>query len=683
MKWRLIIPLCLPLITYAQEYPRKEVDLERLADELFGFQELDLNYEDLYENLALLLANPINLNYATTEELRFLNILTEEQLQNFFSYRNEHGKLLSVYELQAIPGFDLQTIYRIIPFLSVQDPSSSLNASLWQRMVKEGTTYFIMRYERTLETKRGFTDAASETQRFTGDENKLYMRFRSSRAGDYSIGFTAEKDAGEQITWNPSKRQYGFDFNSFHAQILNKGKIKNLIVGDYQMQFGQGLILGSNFGFGKGAETITTIRRSNLGFLPYTSINETSYLRGASLTYELTKFLYLSGFYSSAWRDATLASDESDEDFASSFQTTGLHRNLSELIRRKSLNEKQYGFVLSFQKQNLDAGILYHHLSYAVPLQRNPQPYNQFAFSGAALQNIGGYINYTLRNFTLFSELAKTYTGGLGLTSGLMGSVTSKLDVSFHYRNYQRNFYSLYSNAFAESSQPQNERGIYWGWRYRWNRKYSMTGYMDLFRFPWLRYRIYAPSDGHEFLLRFNYQPTRNILLFAQVREESKARNRTGSESNLYLIDNGIKRNFWLNADYGLNQKLSMKTRAQFSTYTINGVETKGMVLLQDISVKLGKLFLTGRYALFDTEDYDNRQYVYERDVWLAYSMPALSGTGIRNYILMQYDISNKLTCWLRYTNTRFTDREVIGSGADTIDGNTRNDIKLQLRVRL
>ena len=131
MKWRLIIPLCLPLLTCAQEYPRKEVDLERLADELFGFQDLDLNYEDLYENLALLLANPMNLNKATAEEIRFVNILTEEQLQNFLTYRNEMGRLLSVYELQAIPGFDLQTIYRIVPFFTVQDPTYSFHTSLW------------------------------------------------------------------------------------------------------------------------------------------------------------------------------------------------------------------------------------------------------------------------------------------------------------------------------------------------------------------------------------------------------------------------------------------------------------------------------------------------------------------------------------------------------------------------
>jgi hypothetical protein len=666
----------------AQEYPRKEVNLEHLADEIFGFQDLDLNYEDLYENLALLLANPANINKTTAEELRFVNILSEEQVQSFLKYREENGNLISLYELQAVPGFDLQTIYRMVPFFIVDDPSASFNASLWKRILKDGNNYFILRYENTLEAKRGFTDAATDNQRFEGNEDKIYMRFRASRPGDYSFGFTVEKDAGEQITWNPSRRQYGFDYNSFHAQVMNKGKIKNLIVGDYQSQFAQGLMLGGNFGFGKGGETITTTRRSNLGFLPYTSINETGYLRGAALTYEVQKNVFISGFYSNTWRDATLANDTTEAAIASSFQTTGLHRNSSELSRRKSLNEQQYGFVLSYSTQNVEGGILYNHLQYNVPIQRNPQPYNQFTFSGQTLTNVGAFLNYNLNNFTWFSEVANTVQGGFGIVTGIIGSLTPRLDVALHFRNYQRNFYSVYSNAFAESSLPQNERGLYWGWKYRWSRKFSLSGYADLFRFPWLRYRNYAPSDGHEFLFRFNYQPARTVLLFIQVREESKTRNISGSESNLYTIAEGVKRNYWINCDYGLGQKLRLKSRAQFSTFSFNGTTTGGMTLLQDISYDFGRLSVVGRYALFDTDDFDNRQYIFERDVWLAYAMPALSGAGIRSYVMLQYDLNKMFTFWIRYARTRFTDRDTIGSGSDTIEGNERNDVKLQMRMK-
>ena len=71
----------------AQDYPRKDVDASRLADDLFGFQDLDLNYEALYENMLQLLANPININSAQAEELRFLNILSDAQIQQFIDYR--------------------------------------------------------------------------------------------------------------------------------------------------------------------------------------------------------------------------------------------------------------------------------------------------------------------------------------------------------------------------------------------------------------------------------------------------------------------------------------------------------------------------------------------------------------------------------------------------------------------
>jgi hypothetical protein len=667
---------------FAQDYPRKEINLERLADELFGFQELDLNYEDLYENLALLLAHPLNINKATAEELRFIHILTEEQLQQFLRYREENGNLLSIYELQAIPGFDLSTIYQVAPFFMVEDMTSSFNASLWKRIIADGNNYFIFRYERTLESKRGFTEIANENQRFVGSEDKIYWRLRSSRPGDFSIGITTEKDAGERTAWNPGAKQYGFDYTSFHVQVLNKGKIKNLIVGDFQSQFGQGLLLGNNFGFGKGSETITTIRRSNIGFLPYTSVNETGYMRGVAVTYGLQKNIFLSAFYSNAWRDATLANDSTDH-FAAAFQTTGLHRNQAELSRRQTLREMQQGFILSYRKRHLDGGLLVNRIHYDVPIQRNPSPYNQFAFSGNTLSNVGFYLNFSHNNFTWFSEAGKTLHGGIGLLAGLLGSLSPRLDIALHFRHYQPDFQSPYANAFAEGTLPQNEQGMYWGWKYRWNRKYSVAGYTDLFRFPWLRFRNYAPSDGHEFLFRFNYQPSRHVLVFVQAREESKPRNVSGSESNLYQVQDGTKRNYWLNCDYGLGQKLRLKSRAQFSTYTFNGTTTSGMTLAQDVSYDFGKLSVATRYALFDTDDFDNRQYLFERDVWLAYSMPALSGRGIRSYVLVQYSVSKRITVWLRYAHTRFTDRETIGSGADTIDGNMRNDIKGQLRFRI
>lgn len=89
------------------------------------------------------------------------------------------------------------------------------------------------------------------------------------------------------------------------------------------------------------------------------------------------------------------------------------------------------------------------------------------------------------------------------------------------------------------------------------------------------------------------------------------------------------------------------------------------------------------RYALFDTDDYENRQYVYEKDVWLATSLPAYEGSGLRNYLLVHYTLSRSTDVWVRWSRTWYADRETMGSGTEEIEGNTRNDIKFQVRIRI
>jgi hypothetical protein len=665
-----------------QDYPRKEIDLSRLVEDLVGFQDQDADYEEIYENLVQILTNPIDLNTASAEQLRILHILSEKQIQQLIHYRNTQGRLISIYELQAIPNFDLPSVYKLLPFVRVMDPKNQLNTSLTQRMFAANNGYLLTRYERTLETKEGFNKQKENADKiFKGSADRQYLRFRTSKPGDFSLGFTGEKDAGEQFLWSPSKKQYGFDFISAHAQIINKGKLKNLIVGDFQCQFAQGLILGNAFGLGKGAETITTTRRSNIGFLPYSSVNESGFYRGASATFEVKKNILVSTFYSHTNRDASIQENETNGTSISAFQFTGLHRNETEIDKRKKIEEQSYGFVLNYSAGRVDGGLILHGIDFGQPVYKTPSVYNRFTFSGTRNTSTGVFLNYTVNNITFFSEAARSAGGGIGAIAGVLGSIHKNLDISMVYRKYAKSYYSFYANPFSENSQPQNETGFYWGWKYNWKRKYTLAGYTDLFKFPWLGYRRYAPSEGYEWLLRASYQPSRKILMYVQAREESKARNFSGNQ-NLYQINQGIKKNYWFNVDYGISEHLKLKTRAQLSTYTANGHTSKGVVLLQDINFNFGRFEISARHALFDTDDFDNRQYVYENDVWMAFSLPAYYGVGIRNYLLLQCKVSKSLSLWMRYSRTRYTDRDEIGAGLDAIAGNIRNDLKFQALFR-
>src|SRR5258706_7759314 len=205
----LLLLLVIPL--QAQDFPRSEINPERLADEIFPVQNLDLNYEELYENLMQILANPIDLNRATADELRSFFVLREEQIESLLAYRRNNGPFLSVYELQSIPDFDSPTLYRLMPFVKVEDTSTALDKSLLHRVINEKNSYLILRFERTLERKKGYSQETDSVHRYAGSPDKIYWRFRTSKAGDFSFGLTAEKDAGEAIAWNPSRRYYGVD----------------------------------------------------------------------------------------------------------------------------------------------------------------------------------------------------------------------------------------------------------------------------------------------------------------------------------------------------------------------------------------------------------------------------------------------------------------------------------------
>ncbi|MBX2943709.1 MAG: helix-hairpin-helix domain-containing protein [Cyclobacteriaceae bacterium] len=671
--------ICVTRYCFAQEYTEREYDLEQLLEEIFAIQDQDINYEILYENLAQILSNPIDLNTATEDQLRSLYILNEIQIKNFIAFRNENGALLSVYELQVIDGFDESTISKIIPFVRINSDTDALK-SLLQRIRNEENDYLLMRYNRTLEDKRGFLYNPNSTTNYLGSPDRFYSRYRVARAGDFSFGLTVEKDAGETLNWSPTHKQYGFDYNSFHVQIANKGVFKNIILGDYQAQFGQGLILGGGFGVGKGAESITTIRRSNIGFLPYTSLNESGYFRGVAVSLQPANKLMLSTFFSSNWMDGASSTDTTNL-FLSSISLTGLHRTENELQKRKIVLETNYGAVIGYRHRSLEVGAIFHETHFSIPIMRSPTLYNQFYFQGTHNTNVSLYLNYAWNNIAFFSEAAYTIGNGNAYVAGVLTSLTRHFDLAILYRNYARDFQSFYSNAFSENVAVQNESGYYLGWKYTFNKQHMVAGYSDLFQFPWLRYRGYTPSTGHEWLIRYTYQPSKTIFFYLQAREETKIRNYNESK-NLYSNENATKGNYWINLDYKLSPQLSLKSRIQFSTYDFENSFTTGFALVQDANFNFKRVTLSIRYALFDTDDFDNRQYIYERDVWLAYSFPFYNGIGIRNYILVQYALNRNVDLWVRWSRIQYEDRETIGSGSETIEGNSMNDVKLQARIR-
>jgi hypothetical protein len=635
---------------------------QAIIENLVPSSDADLPYEDLYENIAQLTINPIDLNSATADALLSLGILSQKEVSAIITYRETNGNFLEIYELQSVPSLELETIRTLVPYITVR--ASTLK--------KNSNTYFFARYERTLETARGYIRGPDSSAKYSGDPGRIYSRFRSTTPGNMSIGITAEKDAGEHLRWN--RQQHGFDFYSGHLQLINKGPIVNVIAGDYTAQFGQGLTLGGGFGMGKGSETITTLRRSSTGFMPYASANEAGFFRGAAISIALPAAIIVHVFGSSLPRDAS-----NSEEGSLAVLQSGKHRTVAEIAGRHQLVEKNYGAIAEYKSRSLDAGVVLHRTIFPKPINKSPTIYNSFDFAGTTNTNAGVFASYNLQNFSLFGELSQSLNNGRGWICGLLSSINRNIDVSFLARRFDRNYYTFYSNAISESTTPKNEAGIYWGLKHNINRKLFYTAYVDLFTFPWLRFRNYMPSAGSESLVRLTYRRSKTSDFFIQLRDERKSRN-VARETPTYQAETATRQNWILGSSQTFG-KLSLKTRIQLSSFR-QMKTTRGFAMAFDAAYDWTRFSIATRFAVFDTDDFDNRQYMNERDVLMAFSFPAYYGEGTRSYLVARYQPAAWLDFWVKVAETNYFNSVTSGSGNDTIAGHKRHDVKLEVVFR-
>src|ERR1700741_1836725 len=139
-RWSVIMVFVLTT-SHAQELKVAPLEAAKIAEELFAQQDLDLNYEELYETVLQYLSSPLELNRAGVEELRSLFLMSEQQVQDLLAHRAKNGDLLSIYELQAIPSFNPEVIRRLAPFVTVSGGRST--AGILKRKLTEPNNYFL------------------------------------------------------------------------------------------------------------------------------------------------------------------------------------------------------------------------------------------------------------------------------------------------------------------------------------------------------------------------------------------------------------------------------------------------------------------------------------------------------------------------------------------------------------
>jgi DNA uptake protein ComE-like DNA-binding protein len=646
--------------------------------------DVEVDYTTLLDKLNTYKDHPLNLNTASREDLQNLTLLNDLQIQALLDHIAKNGKLISLEELQTIDGYDLTTIYNILPFVKVNEGTTNPTLNLKELFTKGKSTLFL-RYQQVLEEQKGFTppiDSTGDTHRYLGSQAKIYARYRYTFNDQVSFGITGEKDAGEEFFKGTQKQ--GFDFYSAHLFYHSNSWLKSLALGDFQAQYGQGLVLWSGLAFGKSSD-VMAIKKNARGLVPYTSVDENLFMRGGAVALKYEKF-QLDLFYSNHNIDGNIQVKDTltQEEIISSFDEDGYHRDSSELSKKHTIGKAISGGHLQYHSGRLSIGVSGYSTLFSSNLVKTAQPYNQFDFTGNKNTNAGIDYSYVWSNINFFGEVGKSDNGGMATINGILASLDQNIAVSILHRHYDKDYQALESNALAENTNVVNEDGLYFGIYLKPARAFTFTAYYDQFKFPWLRFSVDAQTEGTEYLAQLTYTPSKTFEAYFRIKQQNNPKNIAADTHPISNQENIEQVNYRFHISYQATSSISLANRVEYVNYQKgDGTPEKGYMVYQDVIYQpfKSKISFSARYALFDT-DYNTRIYAYESDVLYAYSIPSYYYRGSRFYITTHYRIMRGIDCWLRYGTTIYDNQATVGSGLDVINGNQKSEVKAQIRFQ-
>jgi hypothetical protein len=678
MKWPLVIWLVgQGMAATAQERPVEPVNEQQLEMQA-GREEGVTDDDSHWQQLMYLQKHPLNLNAATENDLKVLRLLTDLQISNFLMYRKQLGTLLSIYELQAIPGWDVYTIKQLLPYVTVND-AKNIAERLSERL-RHGEQTALLRFAATVSNGEEDKKAA---ENYLGHPSAVLFRYKYNYKNLLQYGVTGDKDAGEQFFKGAQKS--GFDFYSFHFFARKLGIVQSLAIGDFAVGFGQGLIQWQGLAFKKSADVLT-IKRQGPALQPYNSAGEYNFHRGIGVTLHKNA-VQCTIFGSLRKLSANLVSDS-----ISSIQTMGYYRTEAELNDRYNIQCITAGGSVKVSNRRSQIGINTVQYSLSNPLQPAGEPYDRYAMSGRTWSNYSFDYSYTFRNVHVYGEAAVDKLYNKAMVHGLLASLDPRVDLAVVYRNISSRYQSLFSNAFTENRLPVNENGLYAGLSIRPMHGWRLQVYADVFKFPWLKYKVNAPSRGQEYLVQLEYTPNKYSSMYTRFRHETKDAGISDTASVISTLIPVRRLNWRTQVNYRLNRAIELRGRVETVWYGSEREQKEtGFLLYTDVYVKppMKPFFFNARVQYVETDGFNSRIYAWENTVMYNFSIPAQFNKSVRyilnvNYWLTRRSFSQqkgRLNCLLAFSFAQsvYPFKAAVEATKTAVEAYNSSDIKMQI----
>lgn len=548
-----------------------------------------------------------------------------------------------------------------------------------------------LRTDRCLNQRAGYRHATpqrrEEGKAYLGDPWHHTLRYqlerRDSRRHQWRAGLVMDKDAGEKWQQRPP---YADSFNAFAAYSAHDGILRQAVVGHYRLQLGSGLILNQQFSLGKnliGSEFLHLSPR----LTPHASASEGAHMQGAALRLRLGRHLEVLPFVSAQQIDGSLT-----HDTLTSWSTDGYHRTHNENGKRHTSWMTNIGMRAQSMGEwwEVGASLLYSQFEhdFVRPLRR----YNANYFRGHQLTQFSVDYRVQYLGCQMRGEAAIDDHSAFATIHGLSREVANGWKGTLLYRYYGNKYRQIMGAAMAESSAMQGEQGVTLLLDGDLVRGWHMQGTFDYWHFSQAQYGCYQPSWGYEVSARASWNGVmaqRPTQLSLRYRIKAKQKNDTQTDIPDDIL--GYYRHS-VDATFSVEplRGMLLRTQARGRFYSDQNLQSNGCS--PDFGMAFSEALIWQRKssplhgelqaAWFRAETYDCRLYLTERNILYGFSMPMLYGEGVRYTCTLSYKISERIQAEAKYAFTNYKDKTSISSGLQAIEGNTKQDLWLQIRAK-
>lgn len=646
-----------------------EKDFEKLSEDLEAGSLITADLEQLQEYRA----RPLNLNTAGLDQLLDLPGITPKIARAIIKYRFKHRGFGSLAELKKVKGMSNKLLKQISPYIILGKRRNfaadfRLRWGIWPLPLKDYSSY------------------PEEYQHPAYFYNRLRFQWRNQ----LELGGIIKKDRFSLPLNYPNLKEYYFIKKWLVLRdlpILNK-----LILGNYRLEFAQGLVLGSE------PFLVRNIPYKPLGIREDKGTHYNQYFDGIAFTKQIREFQFW-GFYSNKSLTAYLNQDGTVHNNLSAIHEYSMnylnYENEKNIEYHNSLSERLIGARLKYSLPDVTLGIIGYQNNHNPVI--NPYAYNRhtrkydiwmepYVFHGNKNCVFGADLELRYKNLEIFGELARSqhhifneegeYQWKNGDAFTIMPMLYFKnLSLWLQYHWLAPNYYAEHSSPWTslDIESGNNERGGILGANYKWRKFQSQISFELASPIAPTYYNPEIPESLYkEFWWDFKYRPVRKLEIYLRNWQGWEERKPSGYDPPEIreLLAEGFTPYAWtkrrLQITYAAmkNLRLRLRYETRKNTFLALPQSIKGYVTFAEVQYKATPLFTISTRAVYFAAPrgvtVGETEWVWPRAISSFYWFtPSGGARGYRLYIMPVWKLSPEMEIWCKYEYLHRNDQRV------------------------